>query len=239
MQTPPSPLPHVESPRPEPRRRLHVVFLRRRRQFFPQERSHLPLDLDDRVCLEQLVLELVVLALEPRVLVRQRVVLRLAASLLGRQAGELALVALTPPRGQVRRVQALAAQHLANPTLLARRERLVGLLEDAELVLGNKAPALRTFGGGGSLRIPRTGSFPDCGRRSLPGRGGAVLLGHVRQRDHVPARPRLSFRPGEPSQSRWHRGMRTLKKLSGASTVRGTSVQLLGSSLQNRLIWPR
>src|SRR5260221_1841513 len=208
MQTRPSPPPHVESTWPEPRRRLREVFLRRRRQCFPQERSHLPLDLDDRVRLEQLVLELLVLALEPRVLVRQRVVLRLAAPLLGRQPRELALVTLTPPRCQVRRVHALAPQPLASPSLLTRRERLLGLLEDAKLVLGNKGPALRTFGAGGSLRIPRTGSFPDRGRRSLPERGGAVLLGHVRQRDHIPARPRLSFRPGEPSQSRWHRGHR-------------------------------
>jgi len=79
------------------------------------------LDVDDGGGFVQLMLESLVLPLQARELVGERIFVRLGAPLLRREPGELAGVALAPPRHEVRRVQALPAQQLADPALLARR----------------------------------------------------------------------------------------------------------------------
>src|ERR1051325_2251740 len=121
MRDPASPLPplrpDIQATRPEPTRRLREILLRRLRQRFPQQRGNLSLDVDDRVGLVQLLLHPRELALESRVLLSQRVLGRLAAALLRREARELAFVAFAPPRGEVRRVQALAAQQRSDQAL--------------------------------------------------------------------------------------------------------------------------
>jgi hypothetical protein len=149
--------------------RLREVLLRRFRQRFPQQRGDLPLDVDDRVGLVEILLRPRELALKPRVLLGERVLGRLAATLPRRQPSELALVALPPPRREVRRVEPLATQQCPDRCLSARRECFVRLPDDTELVLSREHPALRALGGGGSLRNPRARRLPDRGR--CPSRG--------------------------------------------------------------------
>src|SRR6185295_9696274 len=115
-------------------RRPCEVLLRRHRQGLPEQRREFFLDVDDGVGLEQLVLEPFVLVLQARVLVGERVLARLGAALLRRDAGEFASVTLAPPTRQVRRVQALAAEQRADCVLFIRRERGVRLPDDTQLV---------------------------------------------------------------------------------------------------------
>jgi hypothetical protein len=99
----------------------------------------------NRVGLVELLLHLLELGLELSVFVGQRVRVRLGPALLGREAGEHAEVTLAPPRRQVRRVEALAPEQLADSALHTRRGCFVRLPDDTCLVLSRERPALRTL----------------------------------------------------------------------------------------------
>ena len=71
------------------------------------------MNVDNQLRLTEFFLQPPVLTSQLFILVGQQVFgLRLATSPLGRQAGQDALVALPPPVGQMRRVEALASQQL-------------------------------------------------------------------------------------------------------------------------------
>src|SRR5262249_42667970 len=106
----------------------------------------------------------------------------LAAALLRREPGELTLIALSSPCGEIRRVEPFPAQQCPDQALSTRGERFVRLPDDTEFVLRREGPALRALGRGGSLRIPRPHHLPDRGGRPLARQGGTVLLGHVLHR---------------------------------------------------------
>jgi len=122
------------------------------------------LDIDDGLSLRQALAQLRVLLLQftdARVPRCRR--LGLGSALVRRQRRQGAGLALAPPGGQVRGVQPLAAQQGADLAGLAA----VGLLKDAQLVLGAEVTALRPLLDlrigeriGGRLRRPcsRSGS---------------------------------------------------------------------------------
>src|SRR5208337_2205902 len=145
------------------------------------------LDLDDRFGLTEPGCQPLVIALQPFVLGDQGGIGRdLPPATLGFQPGERPFVALFPPSGQVRRVQALAAQHGAE---LAGLGRTIGLAENAKLVLSGEASphgllrygrvrhrlsvachgASQPRGGGGGRRNSSraTPSFRSAGHRRL------------------------------------------------------------------------
>src|SRR5690606_32176284 len=110
--SPPPPRLDVQAigPEPTPCLCLRELLLGRLRHGFPQQRHHLLLHVDDRVRFRQLLVQPLVLALQPRELVGERVLAHLATALLRRERGELATLALPPPLRQGRRVEALATQ---------------------------------------------------------------------------------------------------------------------------------
>ena len=118
-------------------------------------------DVDDRVGLVQLVLELLDLALKTRVLVGKLVSRRLRTTLPRREARELAGIPLASPRCELRGVQPLLSQQLAERTRLPRGERSVRLPDNTPLVLSRVGSPLRTCRCAGALRIPRTSCLPE------------------------------------------------------------------------------
>src|SRR5208337_2834620 len=123
------------------------------------------LDLDDRFGLTEPGCQPLVIALQPFVLGDQGGIGRdLPPATLGFQPGERPFVALFPPSGQVRRVQALAAQHGAE---LAGLGRSIGLTQSAKLVLSGEASPH------GLLRHGRVRDrLSVAGGRPTPPRGG-------------------------------------------------------------------
>ena len=94
------------------------------------------MNLDDRLGLAELGRQPLGFSLEPLVFGDQGGVgIGLSPTTLGGQSGQRSFGALLSPRTQKRRVQALAAEQGAE---LAGRGRAIGLVEDAELVLGRE-----------------------------------------------------------------------------------------------------
>src|SRR3990170_3482362 len=144
-----------------------------RRQGNLQDLREFFLDLDDCLGLAELFRQPPSFSLEPLVFGDQGGVrVGLSPATLGSQTGPRPFVALPPPGGQVRRVQALAAQQ---STELAWFGTPIGLAENAKLVLGGETTPhglLRYGRVWDRLSVARGRSPRAAAPRGRGGRGG-------------------------------------------------------------------
>lgn len=144
------------------------------------------LEVDDRVGLVEFLLHAVEFALQPHDLVSERVLDRLAATLLRRVR---ALVALSPPHGEVRRVEP------------SRRSSAPTEASPADASASSASRTIRSlYSAVNTRRFGRSGRWLAPDRRSAPpgpqalfarAEGGLVLRDrHLQHRDRFPAGPR-------------------------------------------------